>query len=453
MGYGYGSYSFNIAGLFDSQASSNGLDWSLFFNDIENARNQFEGFNYLGLGGILLFLALFINFFKKNNKNEDIKLPYVLIFFICFILSISNNVYMGGNLIFEYSLPKPIYGLLSIIRSSGRFMWPVYYLILIFGTISIFELFNDKRKPLIIISFILIIQIIDISPALKNYTNSKVFNKVEINNSSKNFWKNISKDFKTIRTTYYKNTSNIFPQISNQILRYNFSKSDIARLGRFDRRKASQNRNKLYYDLNNKLIDSNTAYVIDNIYHLRYLKYLYSSEDVGFFFIDNVWIMLPGYKSKMSKSDTSKLNKFNITEIQENQKHMFTIDNLKNPLGLGWSFSTNPNGIWTEGNELNLLFNFTPKKNKIYIAKLKLASLMIRPNQEISGFIRIGNKKIKSFNFKDLSDEYLEFEMPNIKNKIYKIDIHINNPLSPLELLQSADGRMLGLLIESIEII
>ena len=34
-----------------------------------------------------------------------------------------------------------------------------------------------------------------------------------------------------------------------------------------------------------------------------------------------------------------------------------------------------------------------------------------------------------------------------------KIDIHINNPLSPLELLQSADGRLLGILIESIEII
>ena len=44
-------------------------------------------------------------------------------------------------------------------------------------------------------------------------------------------------------------------------------------------------------------------------------------------------------------------------------------------------------------------------------------------------------------------------EIPNLENKPYKIDIHINNPLSPLELLQSADGRLLGILVESIEII
>ena len=244
MGYGYGNYSFNIAGLFDSQASNTDLDWSLFFKDIKNTRGQYEGFSYLGLGGIFLFLALIINFFKTKNKNEYIKIPYILICLICFILSVSNNVYLGSDLIFEYPLSKPIYGLLSIIRSSGRFIWPVYYLILIFGMISIFKIFNDKRKSLIIISFILIVQIIDISPALKNYVNSNVFNKVEINNSNNKLWEDISKNFKTIRTTYYKNTSNIFPQISNQILKYNFLKSDIARLGRYDRKKASKNRNK-----------------------------------------------------------------------------------------------------------------------------------------------------------------------------------------------------------------
>ena len=41
--------------------------------------------------------------------------------------------------------------------------------------------------------------------------------------------------------------------------------------------------------------------VIDNIHHLRYLKYkLFKSENVGFFFVDGVWLMLPNYKDKMS---------------------------------------------------------------------------------------------------------------------------------------------------------
>ena len=163
--------------------------------------------------------------------------------------------------------------------------------------------------------------------------------------------------------------------------------------------------------------------------------------------------MLPGYNNKMSKVDISKLNKYDIVEIKENQKYLFTKDNLKTPLGLGWSFSKKEKGVWTEGNELNILFNFNPIRNKIYKVRLKLVSIMTRPNQEINGFIKIDNTKIKSFKFKDLSNNFLEFEVPNHENKTYKIDIHINNPLSPLELLQSADGRLLGILIESIEII
>ena len=89
--------------------------------------------------------------------------------------------------------------------------------------------------------------------ALKNYYNANIFNKVELNIISRNFWQNISKDFKTIRTTYYKNTSNIFPLIANQILESDFLKTDIARLGRHDRSKASENRNKFTKHSTNKL--------------------------------------------------------------------------------------------------------------------------------------------------------------------------------------------------------
>jgi hypothetical protein len=39
-----------------------------------------------------------------------------------------------------------------------------------------------------------------------------------------------------------------------------------------------------------------------------------------------------------------------------------------------------------------------------------------------------------------------------ITNKICYIKFIINNPISPLELLQSPDARKLGILVESIEI-
>ena len=219
------------------------------------------------------------------------------------------------------------------------------------------------------ISFILIIQAIDISPALKNYYKANAFNKIEIKNTNEEFWKTISEDFKIIRTTYFKNSSNIYPYISNQILENDFLRTDISRLGRYDRSKASSNRNRLYFDLNNKQLDKNTAYVIDNINHLRYLKYLYLMENMGFFFVDGVWLMLSA-PANFDKTGVSLHGK--IVEIKENTKHNFMTSGLMEPLGLGWTFSSENKGIWTEGNEFNILFKFKPKINKTYKIKLKI---------------------------------------------------------------------------------
>ena len=452
MGFGYGFYSFNLAGFIDPQTTNDSLNWSIFFKDIKNTSGQSEGFSYLGLGGFILLIFFLINFFKGKKSTQLSKLPFIFIFLICFLLSISNIIYLGNDIIFEYKLPKLIYGLLSITRASGRFIWILYYLIIIFGIVSIFQLFNNKNKSIFIIFFILIVQVIDLSPALKNYYKANAFNKIEINNINDDFWKAISKDFTTIRTTYYKNTSNIYANTSNRILE-NFLITDIARLGRYDRSKASLKRNRLYFDLNNKQLDKNTAYVIDNINHLRYLKYLYLSENTGFFFIDGVWMMLPEYKDKMNQNDINKFDQIKIVEIKENIKHNFMINGLKEPLGLGWTFSSENNGIWSEGNELNILFKFKPKKNKTHKIKLKINSVITKQNEYLNGSVKINGQINRNFKFKGSSQGFIEFSIPNMKNEIYKIDIIIENPSSPLDILQSPDGRMLGLLIESLEIL
>ena len=453
MGFGYGFYSFNLAGFIDPQIAKDTINWSIIFKDIENTRGQSEGFSYLGLGGIILLIFFFINFFKNKESINQFKLPIIIIFSICIVLSISNIIYLGNDLIYEYELPKSIYGLLSITRASGRFIWIVYYLIIILGIIFIFQLFSDKNKSLIAIICILAIQLIDLSPALKYYYNANVFNKIEIDSSNKNFWKKISKDFAIIKTTYYKNSSNIFPSISNQILENDFLKSDVARLGRYDRSKASSNRNILYSQLNNKKLDENTAYVIDNINHLRYLKYLYKSENVGFFFVDGVWLMLPNYKHTMNQNDIDEFNQIKVVEIKENKKHNFSINGPNEPLGLGWTFSSKSKGIWTEGNEFNILFKFKPDINKNYKLRLNINSIITKPSKNLIGSVKINGRVNKDFELKNSSQSFLEFPLPNDQDEIYKIDIMIKNPTSPLDLLQSPDGRMLGLLLESLEII
>ena len=155
----------------------------------------------------------------------------------------------------------------------------------------------------------------------------------------------------------------------------------------------------------------------------------------------------------MSQNDIDKLNQIKIIDIKENKKHNFSINGLNEPLGLGWTFSSKNKGIWTEGNEFNILFKFKPKTNKTYKMKLNINSIITKPNENLIGSVKINGRINQKFEFKNSSQSFLEFPLPNAQDEIYKIDIMIKNPTSPLDLLQSPDSRMLGLLIESLEII
>ena len=80
-----------------------------------------------------------------------------------------------------------------------------------------------------------------------------------------------------------------------------FKKTDLIRLARYDRKAASESRSNLVSLFNNKTFDNRTIYVIENENHLRNLKFLYKNNNVGFFFINGTWIMVPDQKNKMTK--------------------------------------------------------------------------------------------------------------------------------------------------------
>ena len=61
-----------------------------------------------------------------------------------FILSISNTINFGNFVLLDISLPKFLYAPLSVIRASGRFIWPIYYLIFIAGLVLIYKKIKYK---------------------------------------------------------------------------------------------------------------------------------------------------------------------------------------------------------------------------------------------------------------------------------------------------------------------
>ncbi len=110
-----------------------------------------------------------------------------------------------------------------------------------------------------------------------------------------------------------------------------------------------------------------------------------------------------------------------------------------------------------EGGLSTLLFKLDENTNADYTIKIKLGSLITKKNKPIYFSINVNDIIFKKFSLKsinDLSENLIKLKINKemITNNICYIKFIINNPTSPLELLQSPDARKLGILVESIEI-
>lgn len=123
---------------------------------------QYEGFAYLGLGGFLLVSVVLIawNGFSEAWRTGKKYLPISIPVLCMALLSTGGTMTWGKQVLFSVMLPEGIIGLLSIIRSLGRFIWPLYYLMFLFA-LTIFDRRGGKTGWLVVL---ILLQAVDIAP-------------------------------------------------------------------------------------------------------------------------------------------------------------------------------------------------------------------------------------------------------------------------------------------------
>lgn len=156
---GFGIYSMNILALF------NPMTYSFFLPDIKVATDgQYEGFNYLGFGLIiLLIISLFKLFSRINEYKVKPFLPLLGILILLFLFSLSNKISFADYILLEIPLPPILQKLGNLLRASGRMFWPVYYAIIFVILAITIKSFTTKQATFIL-SILLIVQIVDFYP-------------------------------------------------------------------------------------------------------------------------------------------------------------------------------------------------------------------------------------------------------------------------------------------------
>ena len=452
LGYGYGYFKSNLLTFVDPNFSSSEKSWSIFISDIYNSPGEKEGFGYLGLGILLIILIVFFLNIKDFKKIKRINYKYFFLSIFLLTLSFTNNINLGSYSIIDFELPKFIFGLLSIIRASGRLIWPVYYLILIFSIYGLYKSIPNKKIYILII--LLSIQIIDFSGGLKNnFFSERILDDRKF--LKNRFWSNMSENFENISNTQISNRSSSFPKISSLLIEKKFKKTNFFRLGRYNREIASNYRSDFYKEILNEKINTNTAYVIENYDHLRNMKFLFENSEHGFFYKNNIWFFLPNYKKFMQEKDILEFEVIKYKNINLGDKIKINLNESNGILGFGWSHPSygskiSNSGAWTEGNFSNLIFNISAKNiDKIIINTEKILK---DESKNIKLNFSLNNITLTNQNIKIHSNE---IHLLSIKNYLElgsnKLVIEIENPQTALSKLESIDARLLGVLINSLE--
>ena len=455
LAVGFGIYKLNLLSIFDPVISPTKISWSWVLPDILLARGEeVEGFNFIGLGGlILLCFTIYTIFIDKNLRKLSSKkflirgIPFILLVFL--ILSLSNKISLGALDIIEIPLNDFIYGFFSIFRSSGRLFWFISYFFLLYSIYLIFLKFKS-RAPFIL-AVLLLIQLTDISSSIKYYKDRFNFaDKYELKDS---LWNNSNiTNLKYLISTKPVNYNKNFDKFAYHLENNNFQKTNLVKMARIDRSKAAQNRYKLTNIFVKKNLDNDSIYIIDNLGHLLNLKEIYENDDVGFFFRDNVWIMINKKKNLMNDNDINYLKNIKYQSIDLNQKFENLNDESSKFFGLGWTHNSGGDGVWTEGKISNLVFKLNKKSNELYFEFECIPFLNSKNNSSVEVYINGKFNNNINFDYKDgsLQDKRLvkfKINNKNIKGKTLNIQFRNTNPSSPLSLFLSPDSRELGFLL------
>jgi hypothetical protein len=330
---GYGYYRMDLLALVDSDG------WSFLIKDLESQDGEYEGFSYLGTGMLLLVFASVLSSFSIRGlliyKLNQYKF-FLALSFILTIFAISTTISIGP-IVFSYQIPQFLEEIADNFRASGRFFWPVFYLIFIFIFYSLTRSLSNKAAR-ILLSLALIIQIIDLNlpqfPANKAVTNSKQGFKNSFHDEllQSAFWEDAVKRYSIIRGLYPKRKHNDWKHFSSIGALYNLP-TDMAFLARVD----ENTLNSLNISADEALVDGSfskdTLYILD-IPALRMACRSFNKEHDLITSIDGIFILAPDWKKTRDNSSNS------IYEDicgHETQIDVYRTSQMKPYLTSGWS--------------------------------------------------------------------------------------------------------------------
>lgn len=348
---GFGVYRMNVFSIFDPSG------WSYVIPDIPEGAGDYEGFNYLGLGNLLL-LAIAVPFIATNKvrlggaASRNFSLLVALACLAAF--SLSNRIAFGG-FEFVFSLPKFLLDLANIFRASGRMFWPVFYA-LVLVTIWVVVQGAGRRTATVALGLALMMQAFDTSAGWLGLRQILMTNRSSHWHTALTdpFWTEAASIYKRLRYIPTGGHSDGLQQLTYYAGTHGMA-TDAVYLARVDRRSLEKAQQNTLMKIQTGSFDRNTLYILDDYSFRSAVSNIDESVDLAAK-VDGFNVLAPGWSScsdcSPSKSRIKLVDLISFVRIGDRIEFGETKPGLKY-LGRGWSLPEQW-GIWNDGGSAQL---------------------------------------------------------------------------------------------------
>jgi hypothetical protein len=159
----YGAFAMPI----DALVNPGNPGFSRFLPSVEQRPGRgFEGFQYLGLGILLLLAVAVFAGTRQAPQPRERRLLRRLVWLtpalvVLTLLAISNYPDFAGTRLPRLPLPQVLMDKLDMVRASGRLFWPVSYVLVLVALLATFRLGSGRAPALLAV--LLAVQMLDLS--------------------------------------------------------------------------------------------------------------------------------------------------------------------------------------------------------------------------------------------------------------------------------------------------
>ncbi|MGN8276540.1 DUF6311 domain-containing protein [Pseudomonas sp. SMN5] len=442
---GYGLYRLNVLSLVDPSG------WSFILWDMPQGPGDYEGFNYLGAGVLMLAICAGAALLQGDTGLLGaIRARKLLLWALVGLTLFSLTNKLGiGMLDVHIWLPKPLELMANVFRAAGRMFWPVFYAI-VFVIIFLVVRGNRPRAAVCLLTIALVVQVLDTRAGWAGLRKSRMVPPASTwpTPLTDPFWDNAGGHYSKVRSLLPQNQPENWLLTSQYALTHGLE-TDGVYLGRMGTRELAHAQQHAERMLASGQYDNDSLYILDSRAALEAAKTVNRQTDL-LTRIDGLVVLAPGWKSCAECAPFA--HETLDVRVKPGERQVF--NRINGMLVSGWG-QVEDWGTWSQGTEAEMTLQVPPEARAISIE----TAAFVQPNHTSQRVeVSVNGVAALSTQFTRLQDNTLELPLTPAMREAsgadgqVRLHFHLPDAISPKALGLGTDERVMALGLKSLTV-